>query len=123
MSNAIVKLILVTMSLQSCFATDLYSYTIAQTFTVGQPHSNVNAHPGNSPHTALADPNDCAPIGPLGGVGDFINYDKSSFPYYLWFQPPSFTTPASTCTLLLKFYKCTSYCYDEFEPVPFTIIN
>ena len=122
MPNAIVKVILVTMSLQSCFATDLYSLTSAQTFTVGQPHSNVDAHPRNFPNFAVADLNDCATISPLGGVGNFINYDTSSSTYYLWFQPPSFTTPAGFCTLYLKFTKCNP-CYQESEPIPFTIIN
>lgn len=111
MSNYVMKLLLALISLHEYKATDLYSLTLAQTFTVGQPHSNVNAHPGNSPHTALADPNDCAFITPLGAIGNFINYDISTATYYLWFQPPSFTTPAGFCTLLLKFHKCNPSCY------------
>ena len=74
-SKTSTKLLLALMSLQWCMATDLFSWTAAQTFTVGQPHSNVNARSSSTPDTALADPNDCAPIGPLGGVGAFINYD------------------------------------------------
>ena len=119
MSNILIKLLLMFMTFHGYLATDLYSWTPAQTFTVGQPHPNVWARSWSNPDTALADPNDCAPIGPEGGVGNFINYDT----VYLSFQPPSFTTPAHTCTLYLKFHICTSSCYWENEPVPFTIIN
>jgi hypothetical protein len=117
------KLLLTLISLHCSLATDLYSWTPAQTFTVGQPHPNVYAHPNNYSDFALADHNDCSSINTLGGIGSFINYDKSSPTYYLSFQSPSFTTPAGTCTLLLKFHKCTSSCYWEHEPVSFTIIN
>ncbi len=113
------KLILTFLSLHVSLGTDLYSWTSAQTFTVGQTHSDVEAHPGNNPDIAFADPNDCSSIGPLGGIGSFINYDKSSSTYYLTFQPPSFATPAGTCTLLLKFQKG----YWENETVTLTIIN
>jgi hypothetical protein len=119
MSNIMIKLFMAFMTFHGYLATDLYSFTPAQTFTVGQPHSNVWARSCSTPDTALADPNDCAPIGPEGGVGNFINYDT----FYLSFQPPSFTTLAQTCTLLLKFHICFSSCYWEYEPVPFTIKN
>jgi hypothetical protein len=80
-----IKLIMAFMTFHGCLATDLYCFISGQTFTVGQPHSNVTAHPGNNPDTAWADSNDCSPIRPLSGVGNFINYDVASHPFYLWF--------------------------------------
>jgi hypothetical protein len=75
MSNVTVKLLLVMINMQYCLATDLFSWTAAQTFTVGQPHANVLAMSKSTPDTAWADPNDCASITPHGGFGNFINYD------------------------------------------------
>jgi hypothetical protein len=74
-----IKAFLALMIFHECLATDLYTGTLGQTFTVGQPHPIVKAYPGNFPDTGWADPNDCAPISPLSGVGNFINYDFSIF--------------------------------------------
>ena len=75
-SNILLKLLLTFMTFHGYHATDLYSWTPPQTFTVGELHSNVNAR---SPHPSMviawADPNDCGPIGPEGGIGNFISYD------------------------------------------------
>ena len=114
------KLFLAFMTFHQYLATDLYCWTPDQTFTVGLPHPNVYAKSGSTPDIAMADPNDCASIAPLSGIGNFINYDTVN----LSFQAPSFATPAQTCTLLLKFHICTtSSCYWEDEEIKLTIIN
>jgi hypothetical protein len=77
MAKVLWQIFVVLSRLDLYLATDLYSWTAAQTFTVGQPHPTVNARSSSTPvDIAWADPNDCS-IGPLGGVGNFINYDTN----------------------------------------------
>ena len=95
-----------------------------QVLTVGVPHPDVIANPNNSPNTIYHDPLTCFSVSPLGGLGTFVDYGMFGTPnHQIKFQPPSFTTPAQVCTMILKYYKCTSSCYTEDEPVYVTIIN
>ncbi len=85
MHSSNLKLLMISLIVEGFHATDLYTLTAAQTFTVGQPHGNVIASPGNFPDTAFVDPNSCSSIGPHGGSGNFFNYQNVFYPYYLSF--------------------------------------
>jgi hypothetical protein len=77
MLNIMMKLFLAFMIFHEYHAGCLYTWTPAQTLTVGKPHPIVNIGLSSLyPDIALADPNDCASIAPLSGVGNFINYNR-----------------------------------------------